>query len=317
MGQFDRLLEWWKEVEQKGASAIYTSDLIKTNPKDGRLQLNLTRKIIRQRFPRTNKNLLLKLFNPQQIAEDFLKDFNNIRSVADNSPLKNKLLSLCSAYDSRHMISSISNRKTRFRCGFVPLVTGKYEAPPHNYYLDDQQLINAVMASSTIPMVWDPVPTIISALDTYRESVDGGIVNLTPLGDVITDIDLDDSGEDYFIIIINCSNGEVEEIPSAGNIAQIALRAISDIAIMELFNNDIKEFININCILSHLDLKEITYAVRSVHNNTLLRKTRKRFRYLLIQPANNLGDTLHVDERIMRQRYEEGWKAAQKGVVNY
>src|SRR5688500_19361952 len=108
-----------------------------------------------------------------------------------------------------------------------------------------------------IPIVNIPVKKITVVLNgkehTIDKSVDGGIRNVSPLADVIEEINNDDPQNEYTIIIINCNSGTVNfERYEDANIAGIALRALQDITITEIFNNDVAEFLRINDIIDQV-----------------------------------------------------------------
>jgi len=76
------------------------------------------------------------------------------------------------------------------RVGAVSLISGEYV----EFRVGDPHLEQAVLASTVMPLVWEPV--LVS--DQHPEMVDGGVRNLTPIGDVL------DSDPDE-VVVINCS----------------------------------------------------------------------------------------------------------------
>lgn len=292
LNKFSELESLWEEVAENGVGEIYTSDFIDTapgtKPADPGLKVNLTLATLKKNFPQTTKHLLLRaLFNRKGIARDFRKEFQRFRAVADNTPLKEKLLRLAKRDD----IGS-----TTFKCGFVSLSTGKYYSLRQDEFKTDVDFANGVLASSAMPIIWDPIGKIATDKGTVIDhAVDGGIRNVSPLGDVIMEIMKDDSPEDYTIIVINTSSGKVsDEDFSQKNIVQIALRALVDIAITEIFNNDIREFIDKNYLLSQLQAKLPGDTIYDYDTESGGRgKPLKFFNALIIQPENNIiGDTL-------------------------
>jgi NTE family protein len=277
-GQFEKLTQLWDEVEQKGVETIYTSDFIDTrkSQQEEKLKFRLSFDILKKRFPNTTRRILLNLlFNRNKIPEILKKDLDNIRSIADNTPLRDKLLSFTRPGDPRYLINSITNNNCVYQCGFVPLDLGIYQSPLHHEFASDTDLCHAILASTSMPIVWEPVPSISTKQQTFNESVDGGIVNVSPLGDVIGEINKQGDDNEYVIVIINCSNGQMDEQPGKGNIVNIALRSLIDISITEIFNNDLKEFLNINSILYSQNLKEISYDYYDWHTGIIRRKRRK------------------------------------------
>jgi NTE family protein len=318
-GQFEKLTGLWEEVEQKGVEAIYTSDFIDTrkSQQEEKLKFRLTFEILKKRFPHTTRKILLNLvFNRKRIPETLKKDLDNFRSIADNTPLREKLISFTSPNDPRHLINTITHNKCIYQCGFVPLDLGTYQSPLHHEFASDTELCHAILASTSMPIVWEPVPSISTDQQTFNESVDGGIVNVSPLGDVIREINKQGDDNEYLIVIINCSNGQMEEQPGRGNIINIALRSLVEISITEIFNNDLREFLNINSILNSMNRKEFVYDHYDWNTGQIKQKRRKRFRALVIQPDSCLGDTLLGSPRIIRERREAGWLKAKKLIEN-
>ncbi len=306
LGRFDELQQLWNDVAENGVGEIYTSDFIDTtadrNNAAPPLKLNLSWDAIKRRFPATTKNVFLRaLFSRKALLRSFAEDFRNFRSFADNTPLRRKLDRLA----KRDEIGA-----TTYKCGFVSLNDGKYYSISQDGFKSDADFAKGVLASTAMPIVWEPVEGIATAAGTFGSVVDGGIRDVSPLGDVIDEIIRDDSPEDYTIIIINCSSGKIDaEDFSDKNIVQIALRALVDIAITEIFNNDIREFLDKNYILKQFldqlpDGELYDYDTETGGRGNKL----KYFNAVVIQPeANVLGDTLtasraQIDYRLLHGR---------------
>ena len=303
--RFDELLSLWDRIGKKGVGEIYTSDFIDTNFDQGsdnpQLKFSIDWDTIKKYFPKTTRNLILKaIFARRSIFNSFEKEFQNFRAIADNSPLHEKLKQYARKENMPHC---------RYKCGYVSLNSGSFFAVNACDFLTNDDFAKGVLASTTMPMVWPPVPEIRGNHFLHEQCVDGGIRNVSPLKDVIEDIKNDPSPDEYTIIIINCSSGEINPENFAGkNIAQIALRALSDIAITEIFNNDIREFISKNFIVRQVLDKhpnEIIYDYDFEKKQP--GKPLKYFKAIVIQPdADLLGDPLTANERQIRARIEHG-----------
>jgi len=132
------------------------------------------------------------------------------------------------------------------RIGVVSLRTGKYV----RFVPSEPGFEKAILASTTIPIVWKPV----RVSDAYPDMVDGGVRNISPLGDVL-DADPDE------VVIINCS----PETPPKrdrplGNALDIGMHAL-EVALNEIFVTDLREFMRIN----H-NVKEAQEAGVTLHN---------------------------------------------------
>ncbi|WP_116127228.1 patatin-like phospholipase family protein [Lewinella sp. IMCC34183] len=305
LNQFDQLEQLWEDVATNGVGEIYTSDFIDTTAATGDadpdLKLTLTWDTIREHFPRTTRNVFLRvIFNRQRILQDFRQEFQAFRAVADNTPLRNKLLRLA----KRDAI-----RDTAYLCGFVSLRDGRYYSVRQDQFRSDEDFADGVLASTAMPIVWSPVKGVDTTKGSPESLVDGGIRDVSPLGDVIDEISRRDDADDYTIVVINCSSGKVTEEPFQDkNIVQIALRALVDIAITEIFNNDIREFLDKNFILEQirrrLPKEDIyDYDLESDGPGNKL----KFFNALIIQPeANILGDTLTASRAQIDYRIRHG-----------
>lgn len=330
--KFTELENLWEAVAKNGVEEIYTSDFIDTKSPADTVQFKINFSSIFKKFiPNVSlKNIPLGkiiglIFSKAKIekllselGEIAKSDLNNtlrsFKSIADNTPLKNKLTTLIRKADI----------KTKYSCGYVSLNDGKYYGVDSNDFVSDADFVNGVLASTAMPIVWPPVETINTTnqepnSNTQMHSVDGGIRNVSPLGDIIKEINKDSANE-YKIIIINCSSGEVlpEDYKQKG-IVSIALRSLNDIALTEVFNNDIEEFIKINDILAQVQAVNPNQPIYNFDYKTNTRSTKplKRFSALIIQPdINVLGDSLVANEALIRKRLKHGEDKAKQALDN-
>ena len=180
--------------------------------------------------------------------------------------------------------------KTDVRIGTVSLQMGKYV----RFTPADPGFDRAVLASTSIPLVWDPVE--ISPI--YKEMVDGGVRTISPLGDVIDD----DPDE---IVIINCSPAEPPtHISPFKNALDIGMHVL-DIMLNEIMVTDIREFIRIN-----RNVEEAASSGSKLYS--CKGKQYKAYNYKLIEPEEPLGDTLDFSPEMIRLRMDAGWETARK-----
>ena len=324
--QFDKLEQLWHEI---GTSVenIYTSDFIDTKNQTDQLKISLNFAKIKERFI-PNIDLRFNIWDGlgllmskskrrkfidellARVEKDFAANFKNFRSIADNTPLKRRLETL---------VSMGSIKDSLFRCGFVSLNDGKYYSYRHTDFSTDEDFRNGILASTAMPIVWEPVEKISvreNGQDTpIAQSVDGGIRNLSPLGDVIDDINKDDPTSEYTIVIINCSSAEVDNANfEDANIVRIALRSLNDIAFTEIFNNDITEFLRINDIIQQVRSVHPTFEIRNYNiGEGRTMEILRPFKAIIIQTdPGMLGDTLVANEALNARRIAHGEeKAAQ------
>src|SRR6185436_5165930 len=167
----------------------------------------------------------------------------------------------------------------------------------------------AILASTAMPIVWCPVDVINFKGRASKQAMDGGLKNNSPLGDIIDFINAD-SGFDYHIIVINCSSGKVDVQDKRWNIASIALRSLTEIALEEIFNNDIDTFQTINLLV---DQAQRQNAVLTKKKDDGTEVPLRKFKATIINPAQGvLGDTLSTDPDLINLRMEHGAKRMQE-----
>jgi NTE family protein len=197
-------------------------------------------------------------------------------------------------------VVNLADVKTDYRCGFVSLVSGEYVPCKHTEFgNDNDNFRKAILASSTMPLIWEPVGEIKIGNQSYTELVDGGVRNISPLKDVIVD-------QPTEIIIINCSTSEIHPSPNAGqNIFKIAQRSLTDITLNEIFRGDIEEFVKTNDIVKQCDGKVTLYRDKEKG------EVYKYFKSIIIEPLVGLGDSLDFSSEQIKKSRKAGYDAAQ------
>jgi NTE family protein len=179
--------------------------------------------------------------------------------------------------------------KADLRVGVVSLVSGEYV----QFDKTEPQLAKAILASTVMPIIWTPV----DISNTYRSMVDGGVRNITPIGDVL-DLDPDE------IVIINCNSATetlLQTPPS--DVVQIGLRTL-DILLNEVFRNDMDQFSRINALVREAELQGAI-----LHSPTSNRPL-KYFECKIIEPAVPLGDTLDFSQSAIERSIQAGHERA-------
>lgn len=179
--------------------------------------------------------------------------------------------------------------------GRVSLVSGDYELISN----DAPDFLEAVWHSATMPVIWEAIGA--------EAFVDGGLRNVTPLGDALNF----DAKE---IVVIPCSSGASERAERPASIIDVAKRSLTDITINEILLNDVQEFLRIN------DL------VRQAHQAGLELKKQdgRAYRYCpiaVLNPQKPMGDTLDFSPTTIRLRMRHGEEIArmvmaQQAVMN-
>lgn len=308
--KFDDLEAIWDRIAKNGVTEIYRSDIIDTNfatdTETPELKYHLNWQTLRTLFPRTTHNLMFKgVMARKSIFRSFSEEFQNLKAIADNTPL----YELLKKYAKKKYLE-----ECQYKCGFVSLNDGKYYSVNACDFDSDEDFAKGVLASTTMPIIWPPVNEIKVNGQTIRQCVDGGVRNVSPLRHVIEEIKDGNDPEAFTIVIINCSTGKItEEDFSKKNFAQIALRALDDIAITEIFNNDIRDFVTKNYFVKQIKQNhpnEIVYDYD--FENQGKGKPLHYFKALIIQPdANVLGDPLTANALQIHSRIEHGRKKAE------
>lgn len=177
--------------------------------------------------------------------------------------------------------------------GSVCLRTGEYVDAQKS----SSSLTQFVLASTAIPIVWEPVQ--ISTY--YRDMVDGGVRNVCPLGSVLQ-YNPDE------IIIVNCSApahmGDVVEFKNALDIGQRTI----DILTNEIFRTDLSEFLRINELVGQvMSWQHPQFALKKMDGTPY-----KYFKYTLIEPTWAMGETLDFNREILERRRRHGFQMARQ-----
>ncbi|MFQ5875386.1 MAG: patatin-like phospholipase family protein [Dehalococcoidia bacterium] len=185
--------------------------------------------------------------------------------------------------------------KADLRIGVVSLWTGEYTV----FRPADPGFNKAVLASTAMPIIWTPV----DILPPHRDMVDGGVRNISPLGDVL------DANPDE-VVIINCNPREPSKRDEPlKNVLDIGKRSL-EIALNEIFVTDIREFIRIN-----KNVQEAAAGGVTLHNEK--GKPFKYYNYKIIEPDQHLDDTLDFSRKAIEKSMKAGWEKAEEvlGVV--
>lgn len=218
-------------------------------------------------------------------------------SVMSNEPLHEMIKRNIS-------LDSVLKSNCDFMFGTVSVDTGLYYSFHAHDFDSEVQFQNGILASTAMPVIWPPVNklTTKSGLN-YTQLVDGGVRNISPLGDVI-DFDPDE------VVVINCNSEDFQPYPDpAKNMLKIAIRVLTEITLNEIFRQDIREFLHINRILKQLPPG--TSLKRP--DGTLY----KHYECILIEPDHDLGDALDFNREKLDRLIQEGYETARAAYARY
>ncbi len=313
--KFDELEDLWQLVKEKGGNEIYESryitdrgqirlsfeqlknDLLPGFKISGGMVLKGAWNALKRAFNRKNTGMLSTIL--KEAKKEFDENFSHFKSLATNKPLEEKLL--------KYVELDQIPRETMYKCGFVSLQDGNYYSFSARDFKDNRELVKAIIASTSMPIIWPPVRRInLPGQDKeILNSVDGGIRNISPLSDVVEAINADTDDARYEVFIINCNSGFISPIDEEMNIADIALRSLTEITLAEIFNDDIREFLKTNAFVKQANEAGIDLIWKG--------KAKRYYNYKLISPKKGeLGETLDSRPEIIEKRINLGYRYAEE-----
>jgi NTE family protein len=223
----------------------------------------------KRRIDRKAKNYLLHKIGVEKATLGFF----------DNSPLKKKLR------------ESVGNKFTKhFYCGTVNIETGAYKEHIARPMMVPWNYLDAVVASTAIPVVFDPVE-----LDGELH-VDGGVRHMNPIGKI-----LQDNNPDEIIFITTRKFDEPNKRKEIDDVVDVAVQTLN-ILLEEIFIKDIREFIRINGLVR-----------QAQEQGAVLKKSNgepfKVYKSTLYQPQEPLGDSLNFSNEQANKNINIGLEA--------
>lgn len=177
------------------------------------------------------------------------------------------------------------------RVGAVSLVSGEYV----EFRGDDPDLVQGVLASTVMPIIWEP----LQVSERHTEMVDGGVRNLTPIGDVL------DSDPDE-VVVINCSPQAFEPLAQPPkDVVKVGLRTL-EVMLNELFISDVREFVRINHLVRQAEEQGFTL----LHPES--GRPLKYFECKIIEPLAPLGETLDFSQEAVQRSLKAGVERARQ-----
>ena len=204
----------------------------------------------------------------------------------DNSPLRETLKANISSQFS-----------TDFYCGTVDIETGAYRSHWATRGMSSWNHIDPILASTAIPVVFDPV--VLGGINRFAHQslhVDGGVKHMSAIGSVLKRYsDIEE------VVIITCSPYKKDWTTTrpARDMVDIAKNAIGYV-LEEIFEKDIREFERIN------------HIVRQLNGVGVLNRNGNRYSVYparLFQPSESLGDSLNFTSEQARKNIEIGLHA--------
>ena len=227
-------------------------------------------------------------------------------SVLDNSPL----MQLFRRYIH---LEEVDTEAYDLRIGAVSLRSGSMIMFRPTDFDDEEMFRRALLASTSIPIFWAPVPEVRTRNRIFYDLVDGGIRDTSPLGEVI-------GARPDEVIIINCKSPRFSIEPKNhpyNSIFSIAYRALVDIAMDEIFINDLREFLSINDLVRQAKAQNPDIKLYHTRRRTGERIELQQYQTILIEPDVLMGDIIDFSPRTIRYRIDMGYKAAKRAFEKY
>lgn len=182
----------------------------------------------------------------------------------------------------------------------IPLIAGMVDLKSGDYVRvqpSDPFFEQGIFASTIIPMIWPPTEIDDAPM------VDGGVRNITPLGDVI------DHDPDRIVIVNTEPRDKPVRTQPIDNIKDVALRSL-DIVLDETFRADLAEFLRINRLVKQADAQ-----------GAVLRREDDRpyvaYDHVVIEPDRPLGSALDFSRPQLDEWIEMGREAARETLPSH
>lgn len=174
--------------------------------------------------------------------------------------------------------------------GAVSLTTGAF----HAFRPSDPHFKEALLASGSLPLVFPPV----RVSDELTAMVDGGTRNVSPLGLVL-------ASQPDEIVVINCASAASLPIAKAPTSALKISQRASEIAMYEIFSNDVGNFVRTNRLVEQA-------AAAGVTLTNAKGRTLRSYPITVIEPTERLGETTDFSRATVRRAFDAGWETARK-----
>ena len=266
----------------------------------------------------SNSKVYTGRFGPPRLLSAALLSW---KSVLGNGPLRRLIREKLPDSDVEKLGKEYQERHgqtySKLLIGAVSLATGEYHAfNAENFVKHPQSFRDIILASTSIPLFWPPVRVVRDDRGCkYYDLVDGGSRNVSPLGDII-DYDRNNNTDISEVVIINCDPEKVKTMMKPPkNLADIALRSISEIMVNEIFRADVREHMRINSIVRQARKKEIDLIDET--DTSKQKKLFKAYETIVIQPdrPEKMGNPLDFSNEWVNRRINFGMEMAAKALA--
>jgi NTE family protein len=178
-----------------------------------------------------------------------------------------------------------------FTAGRVDLETGDYESDVHP---GTPAFVDEILASTAIPVTWPPVRIGDTAF------VDGGVREITPIGDVI------DHEPDRVIIVVTDRRAEEWANEQPDHLLDVAQQTVP-VLVDNTFAGDLDLYLTINRAAQQVEALGGTFTDAAG-------RPYRAYETLFIAPAKPLGDALDFTRDVLDWRIERGYEATRSAL---
>ena len=262
----------WNDIAIKGASSIFESELLDLNT----MKLD-TKKLIKYITPFIGLRLITKKGRDE--FKILIKNkISSINYLATSKGLFNLLFSNIDLKDV----------KIPFYFNFNSLHSGEEIITSNTDYLNNEEFVNGIVASASIPLILKPVPAIFTKNSIHYNCVDGGVSSNVLINKAVKFIKNDINPSGWRIIVINCNSPKLEKLKKFNGAISIFERVV------------------LGMMLNNLSLKE-TNSITIVNELATSANGYLHIPFYTINPTvNDLGETMEINRDLNQYRFQRG-----------
>lgn len=295
-GKNKELVSHWNSIAGN-PSEVFTSEFLN---EESKLDLKKVSEFFLNELSSFQKLGLLFKSNREKYFEKFKEKLDSLKSVASNAPLFDKIQKHINIDDIKSSV---------FQCGVVSLLDGNYYALKHTDFIRNTEFQKAVLASSSIPIIFPTVDEINTKEIKIISATDGGIRNSTPLGDAVNYVNSLSTDDEFYFLIITTHNGSLLPMKETPNLVNTLSRSIFDIGFNEMAQNDLSEFLRINELVKQAEKQN---CVLRTKNERIL----KAYNVKIIRPERELHSGLNFSRSAIMDSFLHGYLTAEKIIQN-
>lgn len=294
MGKNKELFQLWDKISGN-PDEVFKSEFIQTKDNQTYLNANAFLQYLLSDLTFLDKIKMLFPKKRELIVKQLFERIKDIESLASNEPLFEKI--------KQHI--HLKDIKSKYvHVGSVSLTSGQYIAHSHLDFTNDLNFQKAVLASSTIPLVFAPVQAVRNKFYEYNNLVDGGLRNVSPLGDAVKYVQSKNDNHEYYFLIVSTRCENLQLMTQKPSLLNTIKRSIYDIAMDEVNNSDLTEFLRINELVKQANAKGVDLYSKCG-------RKLKAYKVKIIQPLYELGSALNFSKSLVSQALLEGYNQAQ------